>query len=74
MDWIGEWVIGLLVPLGLLVLAFLAVRLMFGKRATALRVFGAIAIMIFVIGAGGWFYVGGFCEIHWLLFKDATCW
>jgi hypothetical protein len=71
---IGELVVGILVPLGLSGLAFFAVVLMFGKGTAAPRVLGALAIMVFVIGAGGWYFVGGFCEVHWLLFKDATCW
>jgi hypothetical protein len=70
----GELAVGLLIQLSLLALAFLALRLMFGRDAAVLRGLGAMAIMIFVVGAWGLWFVGGWCEIDWHLFKDPTCW
>jgi hypothetical protein len=72
-DEMGELTVALLMYLGLAILAYQAVRLMFGKKAGALRVLGAIAIIVFVIGVLGWLVVGGGCEIDWRLFKDPTC-
>lgn len=69
----GELTVALLIYLGLLTLACVAVWLMFGKKAGAVRVLGAIAIAAFVIGFWGWYIVGGACEIQWLIFEDPTC-
>jgi hypothetical protein len=68
-----ELTVALLVYLGSLTLAWAAVWLMFGKKAEALRVLGALAITAFVIGFWGWYAVGGACEIDWWLFKDTIC-
>ncbi|MBV8978296.1 MAG: hypothetical protein JO261_13875 [Alphaproteobacteria bacterium] len=69
----GELAVTASIFLGFLILACVAVWLMYGKRAGILRALAAIAIMVVVICAWGWLALGGGCEIDWLLFKDSSC-